>query len=81
MIQMRHALPRGGLCHIWYVRLCGSSKFRCEYPSALLRVSIQGAFHNHYPRFSVFVFFRKLARMKTQQGTDKASEHKGRTVF
>ena len=28
-----------------------------------------------------FIFCRKLARTKTQQGTDKASEKNGRTVF
>ena len=31
--------------------------------------------------FQGFGFCRKLARTKTQQGTDKASEHNGRTIF
>ena len=42
---------------------------------------IQGAFKDKFLKFLGLVFFRKLARTKTQQGTDKASEHKGRTVF
>ena len=39
------------------------------------------AFHNKFPRFLSFGFFRKIAWTKTQQGTDKASEHNGHAVF
>ena len=49
-------------------------------PSPLLHY-IRGAFHDQFPGFSGFGFCRKLARTKTQQGTHKASEHNGRTVF
>ena len=42
---------------------------------------IRCAFYDTLPGFLDFVFRRKLSRMKTQQGTDKASEHIGRTVF
>ena len=42
---------------------------------------IQGAFHNNFPGFSGLGFRRKLARIKTQQGKDKASEHNGRAVI
>ena len=42
---------------------------------------IRGAFHDNFPGFSGFGFRRKLASTKTQQGTDKASEHNGHTVF
>ena len=41
---------------------------------------VRGSFHDNFPRFSGFVFFRKLARTKNQQGTDKASEHNRHTV-
>ena len=44
-------------------------------------LTLCGAFHDIFPRFSVFIFCRKLARMKNQQGTDKAREHEGQTVF
>ena len=42
---------------------------------------IRGTFHNNFPGFLGFIFFRKLARTKTQQGTDKASGHNRPTVF
>ena len=42
---------------------------------------IQGAFDNNFPGFSSFGFRRKLARTKTQKGTDKASEHNRRKAF
>ena len=44
-------------------------------------LDIRGAFHDNFPGFLGFGFRRKLVRMKTQQGTDKASEHNGRKVF
>ena len=43
--------------------------------------SIRGAFHDNFPGFLCFGFRRKIARTKTQQGTDKASKHNGRTLF
>ena len=42
---------------------------------------IRGAFHDKFPGSSGFIFFRKLARTKNQQVTDKASEYNRRTVF
>ena len=48
---------------------------------SLLSLHIQGEFRDNFPGLSDFGFCRKLARTKTQQGTDKASEHNGRTVF
>ena len=42
---------------------------------------IRGAFHDKFPRFLGFGFFRKLAHTKNQQGTYKTSKHNGRTVF
>ena len=42
---------------------------------------ILGAFHNNFPGFSGFEFFRKLTHTKTQQGIEKASRHNWRTVF
>ena len=36
---------------------------------------LRGAFHDNLPRFSFFIFGRKLVRTKNQQGTDKASKH------
>ena len=42
---------------------------------------IRGAFHNKFHGFSGFGFLRTLACKKTEQGTDKASEHSGHTVF
>ena len=41
---------------------------------------IRGAFHDNFQGVSGFGFRRKLASTKTQQGTDKASKHNGRTV-
>ena len=42
---------------------------------------LQGEFQNIFPGFSGFGFYRKLARTKTQQGTDKANENKRCAVF
>ena len=42
---------------------------------------IRGAFHGNFTKLSGFGFCRKLARMKTQQGTDKASKYILFTVF
>ena len=50
-------------CEIWSIQ---GTRF--------VRVEIRGAFHDNFPGFSGFGFRRKLARTKTQQGTDKASE-------
>ena len=41
---------------------------------------LQGTFHNNFPGLLGFIFCRKLACMKTQQGTDKASENNGCTA-
>ena len=41
---------------------------------------IQGTFHKKIIGFWGFGFRRKTALTKTQQGTDKASKHNGRTV-
>ena len=60
-----------------YVDILGCLEFLFQ----LTTHSIQGAFHNNFPGFSGFGFRRKLARTKTQQGTDKASEHNGCTIF
>ena len=40
---------------------------------------IPGVFHNNFLEFSDFGLFRKLMRMKAEQGTEKASEHKSCT--
>ena len=50
---------------------------RCK---AIITV-IRGAFHDIFPGLLGFGFGRKLALTKTQQGTDKASEHNRCTVF
>ena len=42
--------------------------------------TIRGAFHDNFLRFWDLGFRRKLARTKNQQGTVKASKHKGRTI-
>ena len=42
---------------------------------------IRGVFHYKFPGFSGFGFWRKIAHTKTQQGTDKASEHNGCAVL
>ena len=42
---------------------------------------IQGALYNNFPVLSGFVFCRKLAHIKTQQGIDKVIKHNGHTVF
>ena len=42
---------------------------------------IRDAFHDNFPGFSGFKFFRKLAHTKTQQGIDKASGYNGHVVF
>ena len=47
----------------------------------MLDCSIRGVFQDNFPGFSGFGFRRKLARTKTQQGTDNVSEHNGCTVF
>ena len=39
--------------------------------------SLRGAFHDNFPGFLGFIFFRKLAVHKTRQGTDKAIKHNG----
>ena len=44
-------------------------------------LGIRGAFYNKFPGFLVLELRRKLVIKKTQQGTDKASEHNGCTVF
>ena len=51
---------------------------QCRYPSS--GYYIQPSVNNKCPGF-FFRFRRKLARTKTQQSTDKVSEHNGRTVF
>ena len=42
---------------------------------------IPDSFHRNFPGFSGFIFRKKLTRTKTQQGTDKAIQHNGCTVF
>ena len=49
--------------------------------STKMYCSLQDAFHDNFPGFSGVGFCTKLVRMKTQQGTDKASKHNWHTVF
>ena len=57
------------------------------YPIPIFRfiltcaLRIQGEFQNKFPGFSGIGFCKKLARMKTQQSTEKSSKHSSCTVF
>ena len=52
---------------------------RCGRMESFLHICAE--FHDNFPGFLGFGFCRKLARTKTQQGTDKARKHNQRTEF
>ena len=63
----------------YYQRLCTPDsttwKKTAHSLKYFIRLCIRGAFHNNFPGFSGFGLCRKLARTKTQQGTEKASKN------
>ena len=70
--------------HDWYCKhaLSGAHwlSLKSQQDNRSFITIIQGTFYNNFPMLSGFVFCRKLARTKTQQGIDKVIKHNGHTV-